>query len=285
MVALLRIGDHAPTSQMVTIMGAKGLILPILDSLSERDVDDADGQLSSAVAEGWLKSVIVTSRAGLPDGQAWEKFEQIATCPLKLNDVADYVSAYVPENKRKIVRERLESFLTDDSELSPLFLRFAIEQAMKQDITSTDAVQLVLQYVEELRDGKLDFNPDDMLRSACIVAIESIRESLAPREVSADYLRAALTSEADKEPFMNNDGSKKLSAAVVLDYLIQSGLVMRNKHNRNLQFVHDSVAEHLAAYWMATRKDDTRTKALQTRSDELQMPPMSKVLREAILEH
>jgi hypothetical protein len=76
-----------------------------------------------------------------------------------------------------------EHLIDAHASVSPLFLRFAIEQALMGELGSTRTLDLVLQYVEALRAGKLDINADDMLRAASIAATEAVRESLVPGEI------------------------------------------------------------------------------------------------------
>jgi hypothetical protein len=45
-------------------------------------------------------------------------------------------------------------------------LRFAIEQSLIGEGTSTSTLDLVLQYFEALRVGRLDLSADDMQRAA-----------------------------------------------------------------------------------------------------------------------
>jgi hypothetical protein len=136
--------------------------------------------------------------------------------------------------------------------LSPLFLRFAIEQALLGEVTATSTLDLVLQYVEALRLGKLDLNSDDMLRAASITATETVRESLAPREIGQELLRGVLLTQADTMPFMNAKNDKPVDPAAIIQMLVACGLLNRNRTNRRLQFAYDPVAEQLAA-WRAAQ--------------------------------
>ena len=131
--------------------------------------------------------------------------------------------------------------------VSPLFVRFAVEQALAGQVTSTSTLDLVLRYVEALRSERLDLNADDTLRSASVAATEAVRESLAPREIEQAYLRGVLVKEADAMAFMNARNTASIDPAAIIEMLVDCGLLNRNVTNRRLQFAYDPVAEHLAA--------------------------------------
>jgi hypothetical protein len=136
-------------------------------------------------------------------------------------------------------------------------VRFAIEQAMTGQVTSTSTLDLVLRYVEALRAGKLDLNTDDMLRAASIAATEAVRESLTPREIEQEFLRGVLVKEADLMSFMNSRNNAAVDPAAIIEMLVDCGLLNRNVTNRRLQFAYDPVAEHLAARLIAQRESGT----------------------------
>ena len=98
---------------------------------------------------------------------------------------------------------RIAPLVAPGRPVSPLFVRFAIEQALAGEVASIGSLNLVLQYVEALRTGKLDLSADDMLRAASIAATEAVRENLVPREIEQGYLRGVLVKEADGMAFMN----------------------------------------------------------------------------------
>ncbi|MGH6924086.1 MAG: hypothetical protein ACRED5_10135, partial [Propylenella sp.] len=260
---LLRVGERAPTSQMVVTLGAAGHLCPLIDSLSERGVADAVDQVGEAVGNGWFKSLVVTSRQEKPGGQVWERFAELAARPLTADDIPDYIAAYAPDSVAE-VRRRIEPLIVSDKPISPLFVRFAIEQAMVGDVASTSALGLVLQYVEALRAGKVDLGADDMRRSASIAAVEAIRDDLVPREISSDYLRGVLQTDADRLAFMNAAGNGKVDPAAIIEMLVECGLLNRNFTNGNLQFAYDPVAEHLAARWISQAGNKERVDQLRT---------------------
>jgi hypothetical protein len=122
---------------------------------------------------------------------------------------------------------------------------------MVRELSSTRTLELVFEYVEALRSGKVDLSADDMRRAAAITATEVVRESLAPREVEQAYLRGVLVKEGDGIAFMNANNDKTTDPAMAIDMLIGCGLLNRNKSNQRLQFAYDPVAEQLAAWWIA----------------------------------
>ena len=180
-------------------------------------------------------------------------------------DIPDYVKAYAPAKRRDEVERRIAPLIVDRNSMSPLFIRFAIEQALEGEIESTSTVDLVLKYVEALRVGKVDISAGDMLRSASIAAVEAIRDSLVPREISWDYLRGVLVSETDRFPFMDARSEEKIDPAAVIEMLVQSGLLNQNLTNQNLQFAYDPVAEILAANWITHSPNEDRVVQLKKR--------------------
>jgi hypothetical protein len=189
----------------------------------------------------------------------------ITALPLTADQVPDYVAAYAAEDRRVQVLERIKPLVAGKRSLSPLFLRFAIEQALAGTVRSTSTLDLVLQYVEALRAGKLDLSADDMLRAACITAREAVRESLVPREIEQSYLRAMLVKEADAIAFMNVKNDKAIDPAAIIEMLIECGLLNRNRTNRRLQFAYDPVAEQLAARVVSQKSRDVSIARLKKR--------------------
>lgn len=250
---LLRIDDRVPIPKMVEILGASGQLLLLIDSLSERGMTDATDQVAQTVGRGIFKFVVVTSRQPAPTGQVWETFETLIAQPLTPEQVPVYVATYAPTDRRLWVLQQIEPLISNKRRLSPLFLRFAIEQSLVGEVTSTTTLDLILQYVEALRFGKLDLNGDDMLRAASTAATEAIRESLVPREIEQGVLRGVLIKEADVIPFMSAKTDKPVDPAAIIEMLVTCGLLNRNRINRRLQFAYDPVAEHLAAWRMTQR--------------------------------
>jgi hypothetical protein len=144
-------------------------------------------------------------------------------------------------------------------------MRFAIEQALAGQATSTGTLDLVLKYVEALRVGRLDLNADDMLRAASMAATEAVRENLVPREVEQAYLRGVLVKAADAIAFMNERRNAAIDPAAIIEMLVDCGLLNRNITNRRLRFAYDPVAELLAARVAACAQDDAGAASLRNR--------------------
>jgi hypothetical protein len=246
-VQLLRVGNRIPTPKMVETLGSRGDLCLLIDSLSERGMADAVDRVADEVDEGIFTSVVVTSRQPRPSGRSWQSFKSIVALPLTPAQIPDYVATYAPPERRIGVSQQIASLTAASRSLSPLFVRFAIEQALAGQVTSTTTLDLILHYVEELRAGRLDLNADDMLRAASIAATEAVRESLVPREIEQAYLRGVLVKEADAMAFMNARNTAAVDPATIIEMLVDCGLLNRNVTNRRLQFAYDPVAEHLTA--------------------------------------
>jgi hypothetical protein len=183
----LTLGTRQPTAQMIEALAARSLLCLLVDQLSEHGIANATAQVADVAGKGGaFRSAIVTSRQDRPADAAWQGFDTIIAHPLTEDDVVPYVDAYVAEAERAEVRRRIDPLVTGRREISPLFLRFAIEQAARGDVTSTTMLDLVFQYVEALRSGRVDLSADDMRRAASIAATEVVRESLTPRELEQE---------------------------------------------------------------------------------------------------
>ena len=261
---------RGPTEEMVKTLGACGLICPLVDSLSERgrarDVRDIVGSVKSAITDHDFRHLIVTSREIPPGDQIWQKMKQITPEPLKFKDIECFIKVYTDKKQSTNIKEierKISPFLQGESLPSPLFLRFAIEQAITGsfDATESDPLDLILNYVEELFVGE-NIDESNMMRAAAIAAIQSIQESMIPKEFSQQQLESALTTEGNAIEFSNPEGDK-LSPPQIIKVLIDSGLII--KGTKNLQFAHDSVAEYLAVWWVKKRDPRHSFNALKER--------------------
>jgi hypothetical protein len=246
-VNLLRVDDRVPTPKMVEILGSQGELCMLIDSLSERGMADAVDRVADEVGQGKFISVAVTSCRPLPGGRVWQTFKSIVALPLTAVQIPDYVATYAPPERRAEVLQQIASMIRGSRSVSPLFVRFAIEQALAGQVSSTSTLDLVLRYAEALRAGRLDLSADDMLGAASGAATEAVRESLVPREIEQSYLRGGLVKKADTLRFMNARNTAAVDPAAIIEMLVDCGLVNRNVTNRRLQFAYDPVAEHLAA--------------------------------------
>ena len=236
-----------PTPAMVRKLGSSGLICPLVDSLSERGMVDASDRIRDAISDRDFQHLVVTSRERPPRGQAFQAFELVKPPALERHHVGGFIEVYLSKAETPDVEERIAPLLNRGSMPSPLFLRFAIEQVAQGSLQATDRLSLVLQYLEALRDGRVDISLDDMRRAAGTAAIESIQEHLRPQEISGDQLRGALTREGNATPFYNSECKEEVPPALVARRLIESGLISEGKNS--LQFAYDPVAEILAPWW------------------------------------
>ena len=78
--------------------------------------------------------MVVTSRKPREEGKVWETFEALVARPLTADEVPAYVDEYVPEDRREHVSAQIAPLIAGRTAFSPLFLRFAIEQALKGDL-------------------------------------------------------------------------------------------------------------------------------------------------------
>jgi len=241
--------DRGPTEAMAKTLGAAGLVCPVLDSLSERAMTDAAERVGKALSEGHFRHLVVTSREAPAQGQVWHWMDRVSTRALAREDVPAFVAAYAPEERRAEVEDRIAPLVNEPTMPSPLFLRFAIEQALEGRLGSTEKLDLVLHHVEALRAGRVDLSADDMARAAWITAVEAVREheSLVRGEIEQSFLRGVLVSEADETPFMDARNASKVDPAAVIEKLVSSGLLQRNPANKRIRFTNDLIAEILAA--------------------------------------
>ena len=240
-----------PTEHMVKVLGAAGLVVPLVDSLSERANDDVLEMVAAAVSNNDFRHLVMTSRKKRPDGQVWQGVRQIVPRPLLRRDVTRFVATYLPEASRReveTVKQRIAPMVDTGQMPSPLFLRFAVAQAEKGQLKTMDRLSLILEYLEALRENRIDLHGSDMRRAAAIAAIESVQDELRPKEVQEQRVLWALNAERNSMEFRNAAGTEDLAPAKVLEMLIQSGLLTRGTDR--LQFAYDPVAEYLVAWWV-----------------------------------
>ena len=235
-----------PSVEMVRVLGAHGLVCPLVDSLSERGMDDAVERVGHAIANHDFKHVIVTSQEAAPGGQTWQGVKRITVGPLTERDVRGFVEVYVSEVELGRVEREIRDSVGKGQMPSPLFLRFAIEQAKDGKLERRDRLSLVLTYLERLRAGKIDVGMSTMERAASIAAVEMVEDRLRPQEISAERLEYALKNESRALEFWNRKGDREMRPAQLVQVLVQSGLVTRS--TKALQFAYDPVAEYLAAW-------------------------------------
>ena len=210
--------------------------------------------LFRSVQAGDFRHLVVTSRAPPPEGAVWDRHRRITPTPITQEDVPLFIETYAP-GVEDVVAARIAPLIAREPLPSPLFLRFAIEQAAAGELASTDKVDLVLHYVEALRAGRVDVSRDDMRRAASLAAVEATREAGKPLEVERLHLRGVLRAEADRMPFMDAANAEDVSPAALIDRLVSAGLLNETRAGDRLQFAYDPVAEYLAARWLATHDE------------------------------
>jgi hypothetical protein len=104
---LLRVGNRIPTSKMVEVLGSRGDLCLLIDSLSERGMADAVDRVADGVGKGSFTSVVVTSRQPRPNGHVWQSFKPIAALPLAPEQIPDYVKTYAPEERWTEVSDQI----------------------------------------------------------------------------------------------------------------------------------------------------------------------------------
>jgi hypothetical protein len=105
-VRLLRVGNRIPTPKMVEVLGSRGDLCLLIDSLSERGMTDAVDRVADEVGRGNFTSVVATSRQPRPDGHVWQVFKAIVALPLTPGQIPDYVATYAPPELRTEVSQQ-----------------------------------------------------------------------------------------------------------------------------------------------------------------------------------
>ena len=233
---------------MVKKLGAMGLICPLVDSLSERGMVDAVEIVKAAVSHFDFRHLVITSRADMPSGHAWENMVRVTTRPIGRRDLAAFIRVYVGKARAGEVERRIRPVLGGTQMPSALFLRFATEQAARGKLAALDRSRLVLEYVEALRAGRIDIQESDMKRIAGIAAIASFQERLFPQEFSEQQLLSAVVTACHARPFYDGIGSNEIPAPRLIEMLVESGVIRRGM--TGMQFNYDPVAEYLVAWWV-----------------------------------
>lgn len=247
-----------PTEEMVKTLGLHGLICPLVDSLSERRMHDAEIRVAAAV-EGHFRHIVVTSRRRPDEIHQSLPFAQVEPRPLQRENVRPFITGYLTDinpidldAEVSTVERRLAPLFSGEQMPRPLYLRLAIEQVKTEiSLTAVDPLSLVLGYVGALPSNMI--SSDDMQRAAAVAAVTSVEDQLVPQEFSRLQLRTALAGEANGLEFADirtDRGVDEVSSETIVDILVQSGLLVQD---RNLQFAYDPVAEYLAAWWVKER--------------------------------
>ena len=241
-----------PTEEMVRIMGSKGWILPVVDSLSERRMQDAVSIVGDGIADRDFQNLIVTSRDGLPEGERWDSVQEVHPPVMECADVHRFIQEYAGETRVVDVKGEIEAFLKGRRVPSPLFLRFAIEEALDGPIGSRDRRMLVVRHVERLCENKMNIKLYDMKRAGATAAMAAIQDQLSAQEFTEDRLRSLLKMEEHDMPFNCEEEGHPITVSAVVDMLVESGLIIQG--DESFQFTYDAVAEYLVLW----RLDDAK---------------------------
>ena len=240
-----------PTERMVRVLGANGLICPMVDAISERGMVDAFGLVKDAVAKHDFRHLIVTGRHRPPSDQIWQAFQHVSSRNIGPEDVPQFVRIYTDKSgqtETESVIQRIERLLSGSQMPSPLFLRFAVEQAAQGPLDAVDRLSLVLHYIEAVRESGVELSSVDMKRAAAVAAVVSVQNDLVPREFSEQRLVGALHGEGNIAGFFDSGGKLEIAAPGIVEMLVRSGLL--NRGTDRLQFAYDPVAEYLVAWWV-----------------------------------
>ena len=241
---LLRVRGRRPTPTMIRKLGHMGLLLPIVDGLSERRVANPVGQVTELVRSGAFRHLLVTSRDAAPEPSP---FHEINVGPME----DDCLEAFVREhsgatNVNRFLTEIRR--LTQGQPIGPLFARLAVDQLRQGGTLPESYATLVQDYVRAIRPkGEHALREDDFLRAARVTARLCLDEELVPRPVAADFLRGHLTATGETLAFEDEKGT--IGAGSVIDQLLQCGLLQRDVVLAvpHVKFAEDPVAEYLTA--------------------------------------
>jgi hypothetical protein len=237
--ALLAVDGRRPRATMVRALARAGLVLPILDGLSERSVEAAAAELGGLLRSGAFRHLIITSRDGAPE----RGFHEVRIGPLEGERLAGFVRCYGSD---ETVVAALRRF-THGRPIRPLLARLAVDQMQLVGALPGSRAELIQEYVRALRprgDGAVC--EDDFLRAARLSARACVGDAQAPRAVTADYLRGFFAAEARALPFVDGAG-REVPAARLYDQLLQCGLLQRSVERTvaYTRFSDDPIAEYL----------------------------------------
>ena len=248
---LLNVGDRRPTATMVKKLGRTGRVMLLIDDLSKRRVENAVDQVKDIASAGNFRHLVVTSRSLPPDGE-W--LQPLSLGPVPPDRFDDFLRTYgIPDDRRPAAVNQIHE-LSGGEPIRALFLKLAADQLLKEQDLPGSYAELVRAFVVGSRpSGKDTLCEGSFLRAAGIVAHRCVvdEETIGPRLVAENVLRAVLGDKAAAEPFLSDEG-KELNSITVLDQLIGCGLLQRSVEvTRTLiGFSEDPIAEYLAAMFL-----------------------------------
>jgi hypothetical protein len=266
---------------MVGRLVSEGAIAIVIDGLSERTAADGRDQVEAFLDKFVPRQFIITSRNDI----GGNRFSTVRVGPIRSEDSLDRFMAEhlaldrvvndsscsripndegvsVPATRRSEAKAILCAFFNDQSpadgqhELSipPLAVRLATDLILKDKLIPNTYHQLIIEYVGALcPSGRI--RSDDFLRAARCTARDCVEwETARVLSRSSERLRGLLSKEAEKTiPFRAPDDAT-LSETLVLDLLVQSGLL--TAHRESVVFQYDPIAEFLAVgYVMVTEQE------------------------------
>ena len=253
---LLNVDDRRPTAMMVKKLGRTGRLVLLLDGLSERRIENAVDQVKDLVSGEVFRHVVVTSRSLPPDGD-W--FQTLSLGPVPPDRFDDFLSKYgIGDDRRKRAVAEVGE-LSGGQPVRALFLKLAADQLLKGQDLPGSYDGLVREFVVGSRPkGKDALREGSFLLAAGIVAYRCVvdEETIGPRLIAENVLRAALGEKAAAEPFLADEG-KELNSVAVLDQLIGCGLLQRSVEviRTLIGFSEDPIAEYLAAMFLVEAED------------------------------
>ena len=250
--------SRRPTIPMIRRLISAGRILVIVDGASERQVASVEEQIATLVQRKTRARLIVTSRS-TPKRSTFQQFRQIDVGPLTKEKLPDFVEHYAKDESTHIL-EKLEAWI-EQGEITALFAFLAIDRLGNGQDIETTFPELVLDYVRAQSKGSI--RKDDFIRAAQIVGYLCVKNPDEkpifldnPGEVEVTVARYELRRQGESLPFLA--GTDEIPAAGVLDDVVNSGLMALNRRKDRLKFVHDPIAEYLAAWHLhrSQNKDD-----------------------------
>jgi len=258
MATLVRANSKQPTDHMVKKLGHTGRLLLIVDGLSELRNEEAAQEIGRSVRSGFVRYLLVTSREAdaVP---LLEPVNRISVGPLGSERMGQFVRTYLEDDEDvdKIVAT-LEG-LTDGRAISPLFARLAIGQLEHGRDIPNNYPDLVHEFVRALRPkGRDSLREDDFLRACYVAAHSCVEKEVTPGWLDVMQLRGVLAGTAIDVAFRSEGDAEEVRPEIVLDQLVQCGLLELDVARVRVRFAHDPIAEYLAA-WHAVRQPTRKT--------------------------
>jgi hypothetical protein len=236
--------ERRPSKALLQKLGGSAQILAIVDGVSERRMLDAVDQVELFERDSGFRLLVVTSR---DEPRNLGKWVVVKVGPVEPQQIIKVLHAYrIPSQRIDELEVILIAFVKNKS-ASQLLLRIAIENLLRGLMLPQTYAELVQQYVLGLRPVLL-FSEDDFLRLARLAAEGCVLPSLAPTQVTSEYMIGFLAKESLITPFITVAGTVMLAAAA-LDELVRCGLMFRLfvRGSGYVGFSEDPVSEYLAA--------------------------------------